>query len=417
MKVTIITAGTRGDVQPIVALGLGLEEAGHDVNVCTGRDFESFITEYGLRYSYMDDEVMNLAHTNRFRESIEKGSKLSRTLGYAREILKHYKASVRRMLDSEWEAVQGTDVIVYRPQATAGAHLAEKLGVPCFLLELSPLLIPTRAFPNYLMPDLKLGGWYNRASYRLFRLTTLPISMVTRSWRKEVLKLDGRGGGLRQKNGKPITVLSCISPQILPRPDDWPDSVRSTGFLFLKPRERFEPPPDLVKFLEAGPPPVYVGFGSMARNAEKVTRIVLGAIGKSGQRAVLSAGAGGLAASELPPNVFMIESVLHDWLFPHVSAVVHHGGAGTTAAGAYAGKPTVICPFFGDQGFWGRLMFEMGVGTEPIPVSALSVDRLGAAIRTAATDRGMRERAGALAERIRAEDGVAQAVRVIDSAA
>jgi sterol 3beta-glucosyltransferase len=170
----------------------------------------------------------------------------------------------------------------------------------------------------------------------------------------------------------------------------------------------------LVEFLVAGSPPVYVGFGSMAgRNPEKVTQIVFESLARSGQRGVIATGWGGLAVSDLPDNLFKIESIPHDWLFPQMVAVVHHGGAGTTAAGLRAGKPTVICPFFGDQPFWGRRVFELGVGPEPIPHKKLSVEKLANAIQVAVSDDDIRKRAAGLGEKIRAENGIARAVDFI----
>jgi UDP:flavonoid glycosyltransferase YjiC (YdhE family) len=168
-----------------------------------------------------------------------------------------------------------------------------------------------------------------------------------------------------------------------------------------------------VDFLQSGPPPVYIGFGSMAgRDPERRAEIALEALKRSGQRGVLLTGWGGLQPRDLPDDVYAVDSVPHDWLFPQMAAVVHHGGAGTTAAGLRAGTPTVIVPFFGDQPFWGRRVAELGVGPAPIPQKQLSVERLAAAIRTAAGDPAMRARAQELGRRIRQEDGVARAVEV-----
>jgi sterol 3beta-glucosyltransferase len=170
-----------------------------------------------------------------------------------------------------------------------------------------------------------------------------------------------------------------------------------------------------VRFLEAGPPPVYVGFGSMSsRDPESTTEIVLKALKRSGQRGLVASGWGGLKSVDLPDGVFKLESVPHDWLFPRIAAVVHHGGAGTTAAGLRAGVPSVLVPHFGDQSFWARQVVRLGVGPKAIPRNRLTAQKLCAAIVTAITDENIQAHATALGERIRTEDGVGQAVEVVE---
>lgn len=167
-------------------------------------------------------------------------------------------------------------------------------------------------------------------------------------------------------------------------------------------------------FLESGPPAVYVGFGSIAgSDPAATTKVVLNALELSEQRGVLATGCGGLAADTLPETVFKLESAPHDLLFPRMAAVVHHGGAGTTAAGLRAGKPSVICPFFGDQPFWGKRVHDLGVGPAPLPQKKLTADALAAAIGRAATDNGIRQKAQVLGQKLQAEDGAGVAVQVI----
>ncbi len=209
-------------------------------------------------------------------------------------------------------------------------------------------------------------------------------------------------------------ILYGYSPSVIPKPPDWGDNVHVTGYWFLDTDDDWTPPPDLLAFLEAGPPPVYVGFGSMSsRNPEETGRIVLDALERSGQRAVVLAGWGGLQMTNVPDTVFRLESVPFSWLFPRVSAVVHHGGAGTTSAGLKAGVPSIIVPFFGDQPFWGKHVAELGAGPTPIPRRKLTAARLADAIHQAVTDRTMRTSAADLGARIHAEDGVTEAVSVI----
>ncbi len=202
---------------------------------------------------------------------------------------------------------------------------------------------------------------------------------------------------------------------MIPRPADWPDSLHVTGYWFLDPPAGWEPPRDLLDFLDSGLRPVYVGFGSMlSKKPEETADVVLKALERSGQRGVLSSGWGGLRKNNLPPSVYMVGSIPHGWLFPRMAAVVHHGGAGTTGAGLSAGVSSILTPFFGDQPFWGRKVHELGVGPRPIPRRKLTAEGLAQAIRTAVSDPTILKNAADLGERIRAEDGIARAVAVIE---
>ena len=235
--------------------------------------------------------------------------------------------------------------------------------------------------------------------------------------RADILKMQPAPflGPFSTLNGQGQIILNGYSPQVIPLAKDWADYIHVTGYWFLDPPQGWEPPIDLVHFLQAGPPPVYIGFGSMpSRKPEEAANLVLQALARSGQRGVLSAGWGGLKNDDLPKTVCMVGSLPHSWLFPQMAAVVHHGGAGTTAAGLSAGVPSIVTPFFGDQPFWAQRVYELGVGPKPIARKALSVERLAEAIRSAVTDTAMREKAADLGKRIRAENGVARAVEVIE---
>jgi UDP:flavonoid glycosyltransferase YjiC (YdhE family) len=210
-------------------------------------------------------------------------------------------------------------------------------------------------------------------------------------------------------------VLYGYSPAVIPRPPDWGEDVHVTGYWFLDAVDDWTPAPELVAFLEGDPPPIYVGFGSMSsRNPEETANIVFQALAQSGQRAVVLSGWGGLQPERIPDSVFMVESVPFSWLFPRMAAVVHHGGAGTTAAGLRAGVPSLVVPFFGDQPYWGQRVADLGAGPKPIPRKRLTADRLAEAISQAVTDEAICQRAAELGARIRAEDGIARAVAIIE---
>lgn len=194
---------------------------------------------------------------------------------------------------------------------------------------------------------------------------------------------------------------------MIPKPKDWGSHITISGFYFLSLAENFTPEPELAAFLDAGPPPIYIGFGSIVvDDPNAMTKLIFVAIQKTGQRALVSKGWGGLGADAMgiPEGVFMLGNVPHDWLFKHVSCVVHHGGAGTTAAGIATGKPTVVVPFFGDQPFWGAMVAKAGAGPLPIPSKHLTSDNLAAAILEALKPKAL-DRAKILGASINSELG------------
>jgi sterol 3beta-glucosyltransferase len=413
MNIVILTIGTRGDIQPFVALGKGLKAAGHEVTLCTAQTFESLVAEQGLRYAYMNDGIIHLMDTTEGKAAIE-----SRGKGFG--LIKIVKPILRQVLAECWEAAQGAEVIVYHPKTLAGYHIAEKLNISVFMSLPLPAYTPTREFANPIFGrNIRLGGFFNRLSYyAITRLASAPYIGVINDWRQSIgLPPRGRlASEIVLSNGQPMPTLYSYSPHVIPTPADWPDTTIATGYWFLDLQTSWQPPADLVDFLNAGEPPVYVGFGSIAgTDPEGKARLVLAALEQSGQRGIVASGWGGLKADTLPKHVWMIEQAPHDWLFPRVKAVVHHGGAGTTAAGLRAGKPTIVCPFFGDQPFWGQRVYELGAGPKPIPQKNLTAQGLASAIHMAVSSPDMQQRAAALGEKIRAEDGVARAVAAIET--
>jgi sterol 3beta-glucosyltransferase len=204
-----------------------------------------------------------------------------------------------------------------------------------------------------------------------------------------------------------------FSPSVIAKPVDW-QNTEIVGDWFLEATD-WTPPDELVAFLENGPPPVYIGFGSMGiQDPEATAELILEAIARTGQRAILQSGWGGLGKADLPDQVFLVNSVPHAWLFPRMAAIVHHGGAGTTAASLRAGVPTIVVPFFGDQPFWGQRVADLGVGTAPIPRKQLTVENLAKAIDRAVTDSTIGQRARDLGQKIQAENGIASVVAIVN---
>ena len=410
MQVLILTAGSRGDVQPYVALGRGLQQAGHHVTLATAATFADFVTAYGLDFAPLSAAYLELLQTGAGKAAVAgKGNQL--------KLLRMVQPMLRAQLDDAWRVAQtrAFDVIVYHPKALGGYSIAEKLDAAAVLALPLPLYSPTRAFPSPILPFADLGP-FNHVSHRLaIWLATLSTRGVLRRWRVEALGLPPAYNELQQ-HGAPVLRLYAYSPAVLPTPADWDVTSVATGYWFLPPEPTWQPAAELVDFLAGGQPPVYVGFGSMpSEDAPAKTKLVLQALAMSGQRGVVATGWGGLSNVHAPDTVFLLESAPHGWLFPQMAAVVHHGGAGTTAAGLAAGVPTIVCPFFGDQPFWGRRVAALGVGPTPIPQKRLTAEGLAAALQRATTDQEMLLRARQLGAAIRAEDGVGRAVALIEA--
>lgn len=418
MNVLIQTAGSRGDVEPYVALGEGLLRAGHRVTVNTCDRFREFVEQRGLEYAWLNSGLVDLLDTEVGRGAIEDMGSFFRAIRTVPRLMRETGEIQRSMLAEGWDAARSVDpdLILFNSKM-AGTHYAEKLGIPAVLAMPLPQFVPTGAFPALGFPRLPLGRRYNRLSYRLVHAAADRIGgKFVSEWRRAQGLSPAKGLGLlRRGDGDPVPVLHCYSENVLPRPDDWPDHVYVTGYWFLDRPEAWSPPPGLTDFLDAGPAPVHVGFGSMAgRDPARSTAIVLEAMARTGRRCILVTGWGGLVPTAVPDDVYVLDTVPYDWLLPRVAATVHHGGAGTTAAGLRAGRPTVICPFFGDQPFWGRRVRELGVGPAPIPQKRLSAAGLADAIERACTDAAIGRRAAELGDQIRCEDGVGRATRLLE---
>jgi sterol 3beta-glucosyltransferase len=416
MRLTILTVGSRGDVQPYVALGLGLRREGHSVTLAASGIFEPWIRGHGLEFAPVRFNPQEFLQRPDVREKFQSGNP-ARLLSLTRQTQPLYQS----MFDDFWQACQKADHVVVTPIAYGGYDCAEKLGCPASLALLQPFG-PTTEFPTFALPPRpRLGSLYNRLSHLLLEEAGwLGVRGVQNAWRRKTLGLPPLPVAASQyarMRAARAPWLYGFSPAIIPKPHDWPAESHITGYWFLNEAAGFQPPEALERFLESGPPPVYIGFGSMSNeNPQRLTQLAITALRLAGQRGVLLSGWAGLSRTDLPDTVFAMESAPHDWLFPRMSALVHHGGAGTVGAGLLAGIPTVVTPFLLDQFAWGEVVWRLRAGPEPIPVRKLTAERLAAAIRAAQTDAEIRRRAAELGSRLRAEDGVARAVEVLNTA-
>jgi UDP:flavonoid glycosyltransferase YjiC (YdhE family) len=416
MRITLSVIGSRGDVQPMVALGKGLKAAGHEVRLFTHDMFEDLVRDHDIELVPLEGDPRQALLTQAIVEIGNNPIRISRW------IEENFRPVLPDIFRLTLEAAGGSDLIVNSALSMAGWHVAEHLRIPSMGAYLQPIS-PTRAFHSMAAPPppswLPFKKAYNYWSTKLsnqffFRLTRESVNEC----RERVLGLHPLSSRYYWKVDTPTYMSPFIygySPSVLPRPADWAKQWQITGYWFLEGATDYEPPQGLRDFLESGPVPIYIGFGSMIdHERDEMTRLIVEALDKAGKRAVLHTGWTELGSSELPDSILCVDDVPHDWLFPRVSAVVHHGGAGTTAAGLRAGVPTVIVAFFGDQFFWGWRVHELGVGPKWIPRKRLTAEGLANAIERAIEDEQIRRRVAAVGRQIRSEDGVGAAVQMIE---
>jgi UDP:flavonoid glycosyltransferase YjiC (YdhE family) len=399
--ISILAMGSRGDIQPYATLGQGLLRAGHQVCFITTENFRELITSNHLDFWPIPGDAEALV--------AEAGAD---TLALFRAFGTLTEGTGKEIP----EPLKNTDLLINQlPLALIGVDLAEKFSIPMMQASVIPLH-ETRDFPVVGMPHLRLPG-YNQFTYRFAqRAGWLAFRSTINRWRKEVLGLRPQPlrGYFDKLGTAEYPVLNGFSEQIVPRPTDWNEHIHITGYWFNDDLN-WQPPEDLIDFLKAGPPPVFIGFGSMPVDAPvAITQKILDALALCGQRAILHTGWGGLGIHDLPETVFQVEYAPYRWLFPQMALVIHHGGSGTTAHALRAGVPSLVIPFIFDQFYWGRRVTEIGVGLAPIPYKRLTAAKLAASIQVGVQDAAMRERAAEVGEKIKIERGIERAVEIIE---
>ncbi len=413
MHITILALGSRGDVQPFVPLGIALQDAGHRVRVATFELFASMIRDAELEFYPIHGDAQALLNAAAQGEKLDQLNPIQ----IVRALQRSY-GTLTKSLPRDLSGLYDTDLILNQlPSNLFGGDLAEYLGIPWAIVTVIPLT-PTRTrplvgFPNTLSWIPGFNGfthWFGeQMGWQLFRKTVNRL-------RKETLGLPPQPffGPYKANARNRVPVLCGFSEQVVPRPPDWGEHVHLTGWWFPEEPE-WVPPPALVQFLEAGSPPVFIGFGSMpVRDPAQTTATLVEAVRLSGRRAILHAGWAGLGGV-LPPEIFPMTYAPYGWLFPQMAAIVHHGGSGTTGFGFRSGVPSLIVPFLFDQFYWGARAAEMGVGPKPIPFNKLTSQQLASAIQTAVTDPDMRRRAADLGQKLRAENGIQRAVEMLQT--
>lgn len=424
MKVLIYSHGTRGDLQPYLAVAHALNGAGHTSTLVGPGMYAQFAEEYGVRYASVTDAGVQINARPDVRQVLLNSDRTGAgSLEYQKIREKIFDEVMPKvypvMIQQMWEAAHdGADIVVHSHQSQQVIHqIAEKLGAPHVLATLYPHFVASQRYPRRLgsldaAPD-------NLRQHQLAEQRPLPpmlVDMIS-TWRADTLGLPPRPGYLDaryQADGSPAPVIHGFSPHVVEPAADWPSWVSTTGFWNLPPLG-WQPSQRLLDFLAGGEKPVFIGFSSMAGADPLDTgRLVLETVRRTGVRAVVVTGWGGIAIDDPPPEILVEPDIPYDWLFPRVRAAVHAGGPGTHNLALAAGTPQVICPFHKEQLMWGRRMHELGVAPAPIKQRDLTVDGLVTAIREALTDPEIAKAANRLAEKVRGEDGVRAAVRVLE---
>ncbi|MCJ7569866.1 MAG: glycosyltransferase [Anaerolineales bacterium] len=407
MRITLLTYGSRGDVEPFVALGVGFMRAGHSVRLAAPVVFEQLVSSHGVDFVGLPGNPDGLV-----QDLVDKAGK-----NYVRMIRVMSKFVVPiavGVLDQVRFACENTDIIIHSFLLTNTGHeIAREKGVHDFSAQFFPVFSTTAEFPGIVFPDLPLGNLYRRLTHEFITQTFWQGSRVLYGWirrsNKHLPPLTDWPFAARSDHRTPI--LYAFSPSVLPQPADWGEDVHVTGYWFTDDRD-WHPPQKLLDFLDSGSKPIAIAFGSTStRSPEQMANVIRGALALSGQRAVIVGAENHF--SDLPGTVFQLDSAPYGWLFARMSAVVHHGGAGTTGAGLMAGVPNIITPFTSDQPFWGHRVHSLGAGPKPLPAKKLTAQALAESIIGAVDDQNMRARAKAIGARIRTEDGVSRAVDIV----
>lgn len=411
MRIALQTFGTRGDVQPFIALALELKARGHDVVLSVPKDFTGWVEDFGIEARAFD------LHMGDYLRRAEE-------LGLTRNPLKAIRHA-SEMIDPMIEAVLaegiagtvGADVVIAHPKALFAESGAEREGALFMIAAPLPIIMPTGRFPMAGVLAKDHGRFINRLTWFPLKFAMAPYRKRLNKARREIgLGPVGSAIDYGTYMGRPSTRLLSISEHVIERPQDWDDRSVMTGYWRLPPSE--DPlAPEIEAFLNRGEAPVYIGFGSMlAPDATKLVRDAVKGLKKAGLRGIISRGWAQLP-DQAGEHVLFIDGAPHDRLFPRCRAIVHHGGAGTTAAALHAGRPSLVIPFMVDQPWWAERLREAGLGPEPLRPGRLTAGRFARALRHLVRTETYARRCEDIASDLAAENGVGRAADIIESEA
>lgn len=412
-RITVVTTGSRGDVQPYIALAATLAQAGHSVTFAGNVNFEPLAKAHGLSFAPIQLDSAKFVQEPGTQDWLESAN-LPRLVWNTYRVV---RPTLEQIFSDSVAACQGAELIIYHAYTLPMLfYVGKQLKIPTIAANLYPM--PTRNFPALQVNQKGLGSRLNRLTHQLEQQITWQLyrPVITHYWQG-----PGRipfSGPYPQQLQERQLILCCYSDIVLPRPADWPDHIQATGYWHLSPEPDWQPSAALNDFLANGSRPVYIGFGSMGnpQKAQQTTELVLEALRLSGRRGLLAAGWSGLGKGlTLPETVFVLDSAPHTWLFPRMATIVHHGGVGTTGSGLWAGVPNVVVPHFGDQPFWGQQVYQLGCGPQPIPRSELTASRLAQAISQAMNDPAIQQKATLIGCQLQAENGLQRALELVNN--
>ena len=412
MRVTILTLGTRGDVQPYVALAKELINNGHETHICTGKTFKKFIEGNGVSFREAAADLMAILESEEGRKVFKGGRyNIIKMLKFAKEVINQaYKKSLEDFL----EASRDADLIIYHPKALGAVDIADYLNIPCISMPPVPIMYPITEFPNLAMfPNKNLGAFLNKLTYKPISLAESSNIEDINEFRSKSLKLPKRKSGalMFQRSGKNIPIIYPVSPFLFKEVTSWKDRVYIPGFFYLDVEETLDE--NIQKFLEAGEKPIVISFSSMPlKNPIVFKDNLMKALKETNNRAVVLTGISGMTFDE-EENILGIDKAPHRLIFKEAKGIIHHGGVGTMSEALLSGVPQLIIPFSVDQPFWAQLLYSKGYAIKPLREKNLQITDLVKALKEMENEKYINN-AKDIKKIIEAEKGIQNAVKYIE---
>lgn len=414
MRIAIFTLGSRGDVQPYVALAKEAINKGHSAIICTGKTFKNLIVENGIEFAEAESDLMAMLETEEGREILNNPTKhILKIKKYVKEVI---GPAYRKTLDQFWEIAQNADVIIYHPKAFGVADMSLELGIPCISMPPVPITYPIEEFPNLaISPTKNLGKTLNKFTYKLMAKGELSNLKELNDFREKVLKLKKRKAGIYayKINDWDIPIIYPISNALFPNVQSWKDKVYLPGFFYLD-LENQKLEDTVLDFINKGSAPIVISFSSMPlKNPDDFKNKLVEALKKTNNRAIVLTGISGMTF-ENHENILAIKQAPHTLLFPLAKGIVHHGGVGTMATALRSGRPQLIIPFAVDQPFWAHRLHTMGYALKPIYEKSLETNDLLLSFREMEDEKYIKA-AVKIKEIIMKENGTENAIKYIET--
>ncbi|WP_411678406.1 glycosyltransferase [Caproicibacter sp.] len=415
MRICFLTLGSRGDVQPYVALAKCLMKHGHQTTICTGESFQRFIESNGIHFNKATLDLMALANTAKGKAVLESPLK---HMGLAMRLSKNViRPAYRKTMDDFYDGAKNADILVYHPKALGAVDIAVRLEIPCVSMPPIPVSYPITEFPNLAVsPTANFGKTINRMTYLVNRKAESMQIKDINDFREKTLGLPKRKAGIYtfDRSGKEIPTVYPVSPLLFPEVESWNGHVFLAGFFYYHSESNLDS--DLEAFLGDGKKPIAVTFSSMPlKDPDTFMRKLEAALAATDNRAVVLSGNSGILNSD-NKRIYVTKQAPHDLLFAKSKGAIHHGGVGTMAAALCAGVPQLVIPFSVDQPFWANRLYKLGCSVKPLREKTMTADDLSNALIDLDSSE-IRHTAGELAKKINLENGVENAVRYLESLA